>query len=111
MAQTSMSSRCDQSRRNLLVTVLFGLACTGSVAADDTAKPPDQSANERTKLEAKEAAERATAETKVWEIALDDRDQTVAVVDSQPGLRWSWSNDGRYYGGVYIYTVNQRPVA
>ena len=111
MIQTSISFRLGQSRRYLGVAMLFGLACTVSVAADDTGRLPEQSASERTKMEAKEAAERATAETKLWKIALDDRDQTVAAVETKPALRWSWSNDGRYYGGVYIYTVNQRPVA
>jgi hypothetical protein len=82
-----------------------------SAVGDDSTNPQDKAANERTALEAKEAAERATEEAKLWEISLDDRDQTAAAVEKNPGLRWSWSNDGRYYGGVYIYTANRRPVA
>src|SRR5262245_14574353 len=112
MIQTLLSSRFRQSRRHLLLAgMLCGLVCVASAAADDAGQLPDQSANERTKLEAREAAERATSETRLWEMALENRDQTVAIVEPKPGLRWSWSNDGRYYGDVYIYTVNQRPVA
>ena len=107
-----MSCPFGQSRRHLfLVGTLFGLCLIASVIADDTDKAPNQSADERAKSEAKAAAERATEETKLWEIALENRDQSVATVEAKPGLRWSWSNDGRYYGGVYIYTMNQRPVA
>jgi hypothetical protein len=91
--------------------MLLSLALAAPAIADDAAKPQDATASDRTTLEAKEAAEHATQEVTLWKITLDDRDQTAAVTEKSPGLRWSWSNDGRYYGGVYIYTAGRRPVA
>jgi hypothetical protein len=50
MIQTSMSSRFNMSHRHLFPAEIFcDLLCVASTAADDNGKPPDQSANERTK--------------------------------------------------------------
>jgi hypothetical protein len=108
----SMTASSGGVRRHLfLLGTLFSLSLVAPAMADDSSRPQDGTANDRTAAEAKEAADRATEETRLWKIVLEDRDQTAAVVEKSAGLRWSWSNDGRYYGGVYIYTANRRPVA
>ncbi|HEY2250023.1 MAG TPA: hypothetical protein VGH74_03140, partial [Planctomycetaceae bacterium] len=87
---------------NAVTAELIQTSQVAQAAGDDSTKPQDEATNELAKLEAKEAAVRATEETKLWDIALDDGDRTAAIVEKSAGLRWSWSNDGRYYGDVYI---------
>jgi hypothetical protein len=61
--------------------------------------------------EAKAFAVRAALETKLWEIVVEDDDRTHATDQKDPVLKWSWSDNGRYYGNVHVYSSHGRPVA
>ena len=100
-----------RSAFRLLLGTVLGAASTAIALGEDAARPRKNSTDDRTAAEARQASEHAAREAKLWEIVLKDGDGKAAVVEKNSAMRWAWSNDGRYYGDVYIYTVDRRPVA
>lgn len=68
-------------------------------------------ADEIEREESNTALSRATQELGEWQIVLENEEHTKAVSDKLSLLRWSWSDNGRLYGNVYIYSAEGRPVA
>jgi hypothetical protein len=95
----------------LLIAMQIGAASTPLALGEDAASEQSHTADDRTAGEARQAAAHAAREARLWEIAPEDGDGKAAVVEKNASMRWSWSNDGRYYGDVYIYTLDRRPVA
>jgi hypothetical protein len=63
------------------------------------------------KEESNSALRRATRELSEWKIVLENEAHTTAICDKSSSLRWSWSDNGRLYGNVYVYSAKGRPVA
>ena len=61
--------------------------------------------------ESKTALDRATLEIDKWQIVLENEERGTADTDKSSLLRWSWSDNGRRYGNVYVYSAKGRPVA
>jgi hypothetical protein len=102
--------------------IRFALSCSlitltviAAMLADArAAEPPAKGTaptDDTVQVESKAASERATEEIAKWKLVFenDDREQITAEKDSV--LRWSWSDNGRLYGNVFVYTARGRPVA
>ena len=83
------------------------LDAEGPDAKPSQTKPED----DRSVREAKAFGERAAVEATLWKLGLEDDDRTHATDQKEPVLNWSWSDNGRYYGNVHVYTAHGRPVA
>lgn len=101
--------------RFALICSLLALAVIAVMLADVRADdPPAKGAaptDDTVQVESKAASERAAEEIAKWKLVFenDDRDEITAEKDSV--LRWSWSDNGRLYGNVYVYAARGRPVA
>lgn len=72
----------------------------GAVPTDDTVR-----------VESKAASERAAEEVAKWKLVFENDDREAITAEKDSVLRWSWSDNGRLYGNVYVYTARGRPVA
>ena len=57
------------------------------------------------------ALQQATRELSKWKIVLENEEHTTTICDKSSLLRWSWSDNGRLYGNIYVHSAKGRPVA
>ena len=83
------------------------------VVASSSVSPGRQEANadEIEREESNTALRRSTRELAEWQIVMENAEHTKAASDKLSLLRWSWSDNGRLYGNVYVYSAKGRPVA
>jgi len=105
--------------RILRTGAVVGLLLLANVASGrDEAMPPDERPDaqprrdtDQSVREAKAFTEWAAVEARLWKLTLENDDRTVATDQKAPVLNWSWSDNGRYYGNVHVFTAHGRPVA
>lgn len=97
------------SRRfRMIAMLIFGL-CTfqWSVAGDGGALP--ESSDDPSVRERSQMSLLADAELKRWSFTSDEEGTRLSV--SAPAMRWSYFDNGRYYGDLYVVTRQETPVA
>ncbi len=91
------------------VLVAAALALAAAASAQQAA-PADPAAPANKELIA-EALELTQRESARYEITLDGDDKTVATLRKDPVLKWSDPTVGEIHGNVFLWTVEERPVA
>ena len=92
-------------KMRLVVIALFGAFLAGEIAADD---PNSELSTDLPVRERKLTSRLNEAELKRWSFATKNGN-TLSV--SEPVMRWSHYDIGRYYGDLHVVTANERPVA
>ncbi len=97
------------SRFVLVVTLFFGLSMFQLGEAGDGDAPPESS-DDQSVRERNQTSLLADAELKRWSFTSKEN-RTAFSISTEPAMRWSYFDTGRYYGDLHVVTAEERPVA